>query len=95
MLRKDDAQEKKTAVNCCKTLVKFLLSRLGISVMVILYSIIGGFIFEFLEKTNEKEECIQKLNEYRALEFRIKQELWNVSVTSLKGYKKRCRRCRN
>ena len=84
----DDVQGKKTAANCCKTFAKFLLSRLGISVMVILYSVIGGFIFEFLEKTNEKEECIQKLNEYKTLEFRIKQKLWNVSVTSLKGYKK-------
>ena len=57
----DDMEDKEKPANCCKTCTKFLLSRVGISIMVILYSVIGGFIFEFLEKTNEKGECIQKM----------------------------------
>ena len=83
----DDEGGGNKLANCCKTFAKFFLSRVGISVMVVLYSIIGGFVFEFLEKTNEKGECIQKLNDYNALELRVKQQLWNVSITSVNKHK--------
>ena len=82
----DDMEDKEKPANCCKTCTKFLLSRVGISIMVILYSVIGGFIFEFLEKTNEKGECIQKMQDYNELEGRIKLQLWNVSKTSVNRY---------
>ena len=72
--------------NCCKTFTKFLLSRVGMSLMVVVYSIIGGFIFQFLEKTNEKGECIQKMEDYRVLENRVKNQLWNASKTIVNRY---------
>jgi len=44
---------------CCKKAAKFLASTLGLSIIVALYAVAGAFIFQTLEQTNEKEECIQ------------------------------------
>lgn len=70
---------KRAAANCFKNIAKFLLSRVGISIMVILYCIIGGFVFQYVERTNEKQECINNMVLYNDLEDRIKADLWNVS----------------
>jgi len=50
---------RKAMCACCKKLAKFLASTLGLSILVALYAVAGAFIFQILEQTNEKEECIQ------------------------------------
>ncbi len=47
------------AINFCKRVFKFIFSQVGLSAMVVAYTIAGGFIFEHLEQTNEKQECMQ------------------------------------
>ena len=44
----------------------------------------GGFIFEHLEQTNEKEECITRMHKYYPMANDTKHELWEAS----KGYVK-------
>ena len=41
--------------SCCKMIMKFLFSHIGLCAMVILYCVAGGFIFEHLEKNNEEQ----------------------------------------
>jgi len=50
---------KKAMYACCKKGAKFLASTLGLSIIVAVYAVAGAFIFQILEQTNEKEECIQ------------------------------------
>jgi hypothetical protein len=40
-------------VNCCKQLVAFLFSHVGLAGMVVAYSILGGFMFRALEAPHE------------------------------------------
>ena len=44
---------------CCTKAAKFILSNIGLCILVALYAVAGAFIFQLLEQTNEKEECIQ------------------------------------
>jgi len=43
--------------DCCKRAAKFTFSQVGLILVVCLYGIVGAFVFEYLEKTNEKEAC--------------------------------------
>jgi len=43
----------------CKKATKFTLSNICLCIIVALYAVAGAFIFQTLEQTNEKEECIQ------------------------------------
>ena len=81
----DDADER-GAGNCCKTFTKFLLSHVGLCMVVVLYSVAGGFIFKHLEQTNEKQECIKKMDRYNVMALEVKNELWTVSKAFVKQY---------
>ena len=50
--------------------MKFLFSHVGLCVMVILYCVAGGFIFEHLEKNNEEQICYDSRDEYIDMEER-------------------------
>jgi len=55
----DKLARRKAMCACCKKAAKFVASTLGLSIIVALYAVAGAFIFQILEQTNEKEECIQ------------------------------------
>ena len=59
-------KEKKEG--CCKKFAKFLFSHIGLSAMVVLYCVAGGFIFEHLEKNNEEQICYESRGEYEPME---------------------------
>ena len=85
----DDEEEdsgERGGANCCKTFTKFLLSHIGLCMIVILYSVAGGFIFQHLEQTNEKQECIKKMEKYEVMAQETKLELWTVSKAYVKQY---------
>ncbi|ELU00882.1 hypothetical protein CAPTEDRAFT_24139, partial [Capitella teleta] len=65
--------------NCCKKALKFMFSHIGLSGMVVAYSIAGGFIFQHLEKTNEKQECVKAQEKYEPLENSTKYNMWDIS----------------
>ncbi|XP_059157835.1 TWiK family of potassium channels protein 18-like [Physella acuta] len=54
--------------SCCKMVMKFLFSHIGLCSMVVLYSVAGGFIFEHLEKNNEQQICYDARAEYEPME---------------------------
>ncbi|GFR87361.1 potassium channel subfamily K member 18 [Elysia marginata] len=54
--------------SCCKMIMKFLFSHIGLCAMVILYCVAGGFIFEHLEKNNEEQICYESRSEYQPME---------------------------
>ena len=58
----------KTQDGCCKKFAKFLFSHIGLSAMVVLYCVAGGFIFEHLEKNNEEQICYESRSEYNPME---------------------------
>ena len=63
----------------CKNILKGLFSHVGITGMVMAYSVIGGLVFEHLEKTNEKQSCIQLMDKYTPVENKTMLNLWEVS----------------
>ncbi|KAL8577440.1 hypothetical protein ACOMHN_048075 [Nucella lapillus] len=52
----------------CKKFAKFLFSHIGLSAMVVLYCVAGGFIFEHLEKNNEEQICFESRSEYEPMQ---------------------------
>ena len=49
-LEQEKAERRAAKRNCCMKMLKFLFSNIGLSAMVVLYTVAGGFIFEHLEK---------------------------------------------
>jgi hypothetical protein len=43
--------------SCCKRVSRVLFSHVGLVSMVVVYSVLGGFLFELLEQHNEKTNC--------------------------------------
>jgi hypothetical protein len=43
--------------SCCKRVSRILFSHIGLVSMVVIYSVLGGFLFEILEQHNEKSNC--------------------------------------
>ncbi len=52
---------------CCKKVLKLSFSHIGLSGMVIAYTIFGGFIFKHLEQPNELAECKRDRDDYYPL----------------------------
>ena len=77
---KDDRQASKARMkDCCKKVLKFLFSHIGLCGMVVAYSVAGGFIFEHLEKLNEKTECLKAQEKYGPVENKTKNTLWEIA----------------
>ena len=82
----DEEEETSGAGECCKTLMKFMLSQVGLCLIVILYSVAGGFIFQHLEQTNEKQECIKKMEKYVVMANETKVNIWTASKAYVQQY---------
>ncbi|KAJ8304460.1 hypothetical protein KUTeg_018043 [Tegillarca granosa] len=63
---------------CCTIVSKIIFGHLGVCILVILYCIFGGFLFEYLEKKNEIYICYDKRNDYRNLENKTFHELYDI-----------------
>ena len=48
--------------------IKFIFSTFGTVALVALYAVAGGYLFQYLEQANEKDECIQQMNSYSPME---------------------------
>ena len=62
----------------CKSASKFILSRLALILAVSLYAVAGGFIFEHLESTNEKQDCVERMNQYLPAENDTVNKMWTI-----------------
>ncbi|KAK3098061.1 hypothetical protein FSP39_015741 [Pinctada imbricata] len=67
----------------CKSVMQFLFSNVGICVIVVLYCVAGGFIFQHLEKNNEKEICYDTRDEYIPMENKTLDQMYNVIRESM------------
>ena len=65
--------------NCCKKVLKFMFSHIGLCGMVVAYSVAGGFIFQHLEQTNERMECTKAYEKYDPAENDTMHKLWQIS----------------
>jgi potassium channel subfamily K protein len=75
----NEKDNENSKANCCKKFVKFMFSHIGLMIMVVAYSVAGGFIFEHLEATNEKQECVKAMNKYFPMENSTVIKLWEVA----------------
>lgn len=75
----DDDEKKNSGRNCCKKVLKFLFSHIGLCGMVIAYSVLGGFIFQHLEQTNERMECEKAYEKYDPAENDTMNKLWKIA----------------
>lgn len=48
-------EKRRKVISCCKSFIAFLFSHIGLSSLVVAYSILGGVIFQALEAPHEKE----------------------------------------
>ena len=63
-----DDTEKKTDGGLAKVIAKIAFSHLGLCGLVIIYCVLGGFLFELLEKENEIATCMDARKEYDDME---------------------------
>ena len=77
----EDDPPKGKFKDCCKKVLKFAFSHIGLCGMVIAYSVAGGFIFQHLEKTNEKQECVKAMEKYIPLQNNTMYRLWEIAST--------------
>ena len=77
----EDDPRKDKFKNCCKKVLKFSFSQLGLCAMVIAYSVAGGFIFQHLERTNEQQECVKSKEKYDPLQNGTMYRLWDIAST--------------
>ena len=70
----------------CKKVLKGLFSHVGITGMVVAYSFIGGFIFQHLEETNEKQVCVQLMEKYQPMENKTILNIWEISKVYVNEY---------
>lgn len=78
---REEQEKKERQRECCKRAIKFSLSQLGLLVAVALYAVAGGFIFQHLESTNEKEQCVQGRDKYVPLENDTVYKIWTISTS--------------
>ena len=62
------ASEENDKTSVFKTIMKVAFSHIGLSTLVILYSMLGGFLFELLEEQNEIWACKEARQEYDDME---------------------------
>ncbi|KAI3381014.1 hypothetical protein SNEBB_005006 [Seison nebaliae] len=76
----------KAKADCCKKVLKFSFSYVGLTVLLVLFTVGGGFLFKLLEEHEEIRNCQKGKGEERALSAEARQWLlsyvqFNVSVT--------------
>lgn len=73
-------QKKKNgkAAACCKKVIKFSFSHVGLTVLVFSYCIAGAFIFRHLEVPNEKDSCKSSETDYYTAENDTLGLLWDI-----------------
>ncbi len=77
--QRDESNKGRGCGNCCKAFAKAAFSHIGLCGMVVAYSVAGGFIFQHLEATNEKQECVKAMDKYIPMENKTVNDLWSLA----------------
>lgn len=64
--------------------LKFIMPKVALIVLVTLYAVAGGFIFQHLESTNEKQECFERASKYEPVVNETVDQIWNT-ITSYRN----------
>jgi hypothetical protein len=72
-----DELETSKARLCLKKTSKFLFSHMGLVGLVVIYSVAGGFLFQFLEVHEEKINCLEAQGEQTTQITQLKQTIIN------------------
>lgn len=75
-------KEKSSGKQLCKTIVQVAFSQIGLCVLVVLYCVLGGFLFELLEKENEIQACKDARKEYLDMENETLFSLLDVVLSN-------------
>ncbi|KAL8588118.1 hypothetical protein ACOMHN_059492 [Nucella lapillus] len=73
--RKQKEAVKRNAKLVSKRFLMFLVSHVGLTCLVVAYSIMGGFIFQALEGSNE----VRRITHIHEIRMRHVSKLWNVT----------------
>ncbi|XP_074650499.1 uncharacterized protein LOC141905520 [Tubulanus polymorphus] len=74
---------KRKIIICAKKTCKVMSSHLGLFVIVIVYATSGGFLFQHLEKPNEKSACFIIYYKYRDLENITTNHFYEIATQGL------------
>ncbi|ESN94958.1 hypothetical protein HELRODRAFT_193671 [Helobdella robusta] len=83
-LYRTEEEVRQARIEYCKKSSKFILTNVGLGVVVIVYTVIGAIAFMNLEQTNEKKHCIEKMNTYDKQQNESVQSLLSIAQTSKK-----------
>ena len=64
----EEKEAKTSKSSAVKIIAKVMFSHLGLCVLVILYCMLGGLLFQLLEEQNEIQACIESRQEYDDME---------------------------
>lgn len=85
--RELDELETSRGRNCCKKTAKFLFSHIGLVGLVVVYAVAGAFLFELLERHQEKLNCQEASGQQSVELTQLKQKIvayiqYNVTSVS-------------
>ena len=75
VMQQEDSQPKGRCNTCCKSFLSFLVSTVGLTLLMVGYTVLGGFIFMKLEAPNE---VILKSNVQMSRKWHV-DLLWNLT----------------
>lgn len=75
-------KDKNSKSSLCKSIAQAAFSHIGLCIIVIIYCIIGGLLFELLEKENEIAACIESREEYLDMENETLFSLLDVVLSN-------------
>lgn len=78
-------KERNSKKGTCKAVGKMIFSHTGQILMVFGYCVMGGFMFEYLEKENEIQTCIDIRKEYSDMENETLLSLIDVVLSNPLG----------
>lgn len=70
---------KKRLKEFAKKSAKYVGSQVGLIIMVSLYAVAGGFIFQHLESTNEMSECVQGETQFNEMQNSTIYKMWSIA----------------
>jgi hypothetical protein len=89
----DESDTKKRVKEFTKSSAKYILTQIGLVVLVSGYAVAGGFIFQHLESTNEMSECEQGEKQFNEMQNTTVYKMWTIANSFKSAMDKQVRVC--
>lgn len=83
--QEEKVELRRRRIEYCKKSSKFILTNVGLGLVMVIYTIVGAIVFQKLETTNEKESCTASMNKYEPLENQTANDLWSMASSYTLG----------